>query len=231
MKCQTCATEYEGNFCPNGCNAPKTCPCCKTSYVGLFCPNGCNSPHKKSKRPIYKKWWFWLIIGFVFFIIIIGVSGDDSDSGPATELSSSEISSKPTQTENVTSQHSQLSYEEILATYEEIDYQTLARNPNSHKGKKYKFIGKVIQVVEPTFGNTVQLRVNVTKETNEYIDYITWNDTIYTTVKLPKDSDRILEDDIIVFYGECDGLYTYESVLGSSISLPKINIEYWEFSK
>ena len=45
--------------------------------------------------------------------------------------------------------------------------------------------------------------------------------------KVPEESDRILEDDIITIWGECDGLYSYESVLGSKVSLPKIDVKYY----
>ncbi|MGN1169484.1 MAG: hypothetical protein ACI4RB_05120 [Acutalibacteraceae bacterium] len=72
------------------------------------------------------------------------------------------------------------------------------------------------------FGNTVyDLRINVTK--GEYF----WEDTIYATVVIDSGDDRILEDDIITIWGTCEGLYTYESVLGSSVSLPKIKVEYY----
>ena len=45
--------------------------------------------------------------------------------------------------------------------------------------------------------------------------------------KVLEESDRILEDDIITICGECDGLYSYESVLGSKVSLPKIDVKYY----
>ena len=41
--------------------------------------------------------------------------------------------------------------------------------------------------------------------------------------KVPEESDR----DIITIWGECDGLYSYESVLGSKVSLPKIDVKYY----
>lgn len=45
--------------------------------------------------------------------------------------------------------------------------------------------------------------------------------------EVPEESDKILEDDIITIWGECDGLYSYESVLGSKVSLPKIDVKYY----
>ncbi len=65
MKCEKCGTEYEGNYCPQGCNAP--------------------IPAKK-KKSIFKKWWFWTIIALVLIVVVAGGSGSDepvSDEGGA----------------------------------------------------------------------------------------------------------------------------------------------------
>lgn len=120
----------------------------------------------------------------------------------------------------------QKSKKDYIAACTEIAYDDLARNPDKHKGQSFKFTGEVIQVAEPTFGNTVALRINVTKD-----EYDFYTDTIYATVTVPDGSDRILEDDIITVYGDCEGLYSYESVLGQKISLPKISIKYYEINK
>lgn len=53
MFCQKCGAEYTGNTCPNGCTP------------------------KKQKKPIFKKWWFWLIIGIIV-VSIISSSGNES---------------------------------------------------------------------------------------------------------------------------------------------------------
>ena len=110
-----------------------------------------------------------------------------------------------------------------------IDFDTLSRNPDKYKGNNYVFTGEVIQVSE-SWGDTVDLRINVTKKSYEYIDDEYWEDTIYATVEIPDGADRILEDDIITIWGTCDGLYSYTSILGSSVSLPKIDIKYYEIN-
>lgn len=117
----------------------------------------------------------------------------------------------------------QKSKEDYMASCQTIDYKTLARNPDKYKGQSFKFTGEVMQVIEPTFGNTVTLLISVTK--NPDIDIYT--DNIYATVSVPDGVDRILEDDIITFYGDCEGMYNYESLLGQKISLPKISIKYY----
>lgn len=119
----------------------------------------------------------------------------------------------------------QKSKEDYLASCQTIDYQTLARNPDSYKGQSFKFTGEVIQVTEPTIGSTVTLRINVTKET--ILDEDFYSDTVLATVSIPDGNDRILEGDIITFYGDCEGLHTYESIFNQKISLPKISIKYY----
>lgn len=108
---------------------------------------------------------------------------------------------------------------------ETIDYKTLARNPDNYKGKTYKFSGKVFNVNEPgLFSGESIILVNVTC-TNE--DFSLWEDTISMTIVIPKGANRIIEDDIIEFYGECKGLKTYTTVLGANISVPEIEVKYY----
>ncbi|MBP0985108.1 MAG: zinc ribbon domain-containing protein [Oscillospiraceae bacterium] len=118
-----------------------------------------------------------------------------------------------------TSSVQQLSKEDYIASCTEIAYSDLARNPDKYKGQAFHFRGKVVQTA--TEGNTTYLRINVTEGT-----YV-WSDTIFAEVYLPKSADRILEDDIITLYGDCEGVYTYESIVGKQVSLPSISIRYF----
>ncbi len=69
-----------------------TCKKCGAELVDTTCPNGCNT--QKTKKPIYKKWWFWLIVGIVF--VSIASSGDNAaetpfESTPVSQSDSSQI--------------------------------------------------------------------------------------------------------------------------------------------
>ena len=101
-----------------------------------------------------------------------------------------------------------------------ISYTNLARNPSQYEGQYVKYNGKVVQVMESSFYKAY--RVNVTK--NRYY----YDDTVYVTYITFEDGNRVLEDDIITFYGEYDGLYSYETVMGATVTIPKVNAKYIE---
>ncbi len=102
---------------------------------------------------------------------------------------------------------------------ESITYKELARNPEKYKGKHVKFTGEVIQVMEGFLVNSY--RINVTKE--RYY----WSDTVYVDhLRLDDSMPRILEDDIVIFYGEYEGLKTYTTIFGGSVTIPYVSAKY-----
>lgn len=244
MICNNCGKEYEGNFCPN-CGTPAgntgsvtdkkdvpqtTLNRYNDSYYASNYQSVNNQP-QKAKKPLYKKWWFWLIVVIAFLVFVSGLGScgdtDDADNSYATTEKSTTTETtteKVTTTTKPTTTVPKLSESEYKAQCGTISFSTLSRNPDKYKGKKYKITGKVIQVSESTFlGNTYcDLRIDMTED-----EYGFWDDTIYATVTIKEGEDRILEDDIITIWGVCEGNYTYTSVMGASISLPSIDIEYF----
>lgn len=95
-----------------------------------------------------------------------------------------------------------------------IAYKELARNPDAYNGTNVIFTGQVIQVQES--GNTVNLRVNVTKNTYGY------EDTVLIQYDKSIVSGRVLDDDIITFSGMSMGLLTYKTVMGADMTIPQI---------
>lgn len=109
-----------------------------------------------------------------------------------------------------------LTEEEIKATYKTgISYNQLSRDPDLYKGEKVKFSGKVLQVMEDS--DIVAIRL-ATKGG--------YDNVIYLAVPNSLIDSRILEDDRITIYGKARGLYSYESVLGATITLPLIYVDY-----
>lgn len=112
-------------------------------------------------------------------------------------------------------------YKNKCKTY---NYKEIFRNSENYVGKDAKFTGEVIQVLE---GNSLyQIRMNVTKGSYGY-----YSDTIMAFVPKNAISGRILEDDIIRIYGNLGSLYTYETVLGSTVTIPSIDVLYAELVK
>ncbi len=97
-------------------------------------------------------------------------------------------------------------------------YETIARNPDSYVGTYGKYTGEVIQVLECC--SSVVLQVNITEGKYSY------SDTIYVTYTMKDGESRILEDDIITIYGVNNGLYSYTSVIGTTVTLPYVKAEY-----
>lgn len=95
-----------------------------------------------------------------------------------------------------------------------ITYDQLARTPDDYEGKKVKFTGKVIQVMEGDY--SVQIRLAIDDDYNKII----FGEYVSSIV-----SSRVLEDDTITIYGLSKGLISYESTMGGKITIPSVYIE------
>lgn len=105
------------------------------------------------------------------------------------------------------------------ATYPELPYDEMARNGNKHKGEKLKITGTVRQVMDRDTGGAI-LRVATSE--NGYDDmYLVQIDSTEW------ENHRLLEDDVISFYGEVYGLYSYESTMGGKITVPDLIVNMY----
>lgn len=95
-----------------------------------------------------------------------------------------------------------------------ITYSQLARTPDDYKGKKVKFKGKVVQVMEGD--GEVQIRLAVGGN---------YNNIIYGVYDSDLVSSRVLEDDYITVMGLSAGLLTYTSTMGGEITIPSMLIQ------
>lgn len=94
-----------------------------------------------------------------------------------------------------------------------ITYDQLARTPDQFIGKKVKFTGKVLQVMEN--GGKVKIRLAV----NDNYDTVIYGQYDSSIV-----SSRVLEDDHITIYGISAGTISYEATSGAQITIPGISI-------
>ncbi|GEM_PF-1716777 len=188
---------------------------------------------KKSGKA--KKWAIGSGICFVLFIVAVSMS-DTTSKTASTSTAQTTTSVVQTKTaeqieqEKVATEQKakQVADAKATAAAQElanlksearfIPYKDLARNPDSYKGVKVTYTGQVIQVQES--GNSVALRVNITK--NEYDFY---EDTVFIQYDKNIISSRVLEDDVITFWGTANGLLTYTTIMGSELSIPQINVQ------
>lgn len=115
-----------------------------------------------------------------------------------------------------------LSREEYKNSCMNITYNDFFRNSSDFLNKKVHFKGKVVQVVNQDSAGAT-LRVNVTRGS-----YGTWSDTVYVVYNNKNETDpiKILENDIIDFYGTAGKDVTYTTVLGASVTIPSVDAIY-----
>ena len=122
-------------------------------------------------------------------------------------------------------EHFSLSPEELEQLYknecEYISYNDLARTPKDYTGKQVKFSGYVVQVCSEASSALYYSTYRVATSGR-------YDNVVYALIDNYDTGVRILEDDYITIYGEFDGLYTYETVRGDSVTIPKIVVEYYD---
>ena len=96
-----------------------------------------------------------------------------------------------------------------------ITYSQLARTPGEYEGEKVKFSGKVLQFSEGWASDVVRLAVDGN-----------YDNVLYLIVpKSITEDERILEDDYITIYGVSEGIETYTTVMGASMSIPSVSVD------
>ena len=101
----------------------------------------------------------------------------------------------------------------IAKVYVALDFKGISRDPENHKGKLYKFSGKVLQVLEEKMDSFTYVCMRIATKGN-------YDDVVYVTYLRNNNEARILEDDRVTVYATCLGLHTYETVIGGTVTLP-----------
>lgn len=209
---------------------PYICPICKAvnDDDAKYCKN-CGKwlldtiapPLAVPKRSFWKKipgfrsGKLWKkIIAFIFYALLllffIGVitSNDSSVPSSTSSLTTSEIILE--------------SPEQFKSSCETVSYDSLARNTEQYVNKRVVFTGQVVQVIER--GNNFFMRINVTQKGSAEFPF--WDDTLLVSYTRSKDESRILEGDIVQFWGIVKGRTTYTTIFGQEITLPEIIAKY-----
>ena len=160
-------------------------------------------PHCRKRLKGGKLKWFMIILVLLAIFALFG-------GGDSYELS-----------EDATT----MSKKDYKAACETIKYKELARNAKDLVGKKYKFTGEIQQVVYDSEAGESEYMISVTK--NEYF----WDDNVYVYFNEGEKDVKFLEEDIVTFYGEVSGEESYTSILGESITIPKVTAVYMDLKK
>lgn len=102
----------------------------------------------------------------------------------------------------------------------QVTYEDLARYPEQHRDQIVHQIGKVIQVQYK--GNDMALRVAITQRGSGG-----WEDPILCDYALVSSSaPRILEGDVVEFWGQSKGIASNSAIFGQDVSGPEVEIRF-----
>lgn len=174
----------------------------------------------KNKPPIYKRWWFILILVLIV-LSVIGGSGSSSDdsSSKATSTKSSSAS-----TASSVASEPEINEDDYKAECQSVDYKELCRYPDKYVGTKVAVKVKVSQIIETNFSGTEKAWRTYT-DNSGYGFYA--DDEYYMLDKRGDGAVKILDDDIVVVYGEFTGLEKITRALTSTTDeLPRVEVKY-----
>lgn len=166
-----------------------------------------------------------IITAVLLILLIIGLAVPGNKSNP-TNASTNNKSSKSTSSSNASNPitlapQNTLSQWKADPNYQNpitgLSYDQLFRNIDNYTGKFVNYEGQVIQVLGDS-GNW-NLRVNITQQGDPPYTY--WQDPVFIYSYSP---DRVIENDLIEFTGQVNGVITYKSVLGGDITIPSLTI-------
>jgi predicted nucleic acid-binding Zn-ribbon protein len=161
---------------------------------------------KKKKKGIGKK---ILIAVVVVIVLLVAISSLDGGGG----------------SQSISEESKSMSEDDFKSACESIDYSEIFRNSDNYNGTKVKFKGQIQQVVTDK-DNYSEYLISVTKD-----EYGLWSDNIYVYLDRENVSDKFLEDDVVTFYGESNGTYSYKNVMGSKTEVPSVTALYMDLKK
>lgn len=180
----------------------KICPKCRTEIdeKATVCPN-CRSKIKG----ITGKGCLLIAILAVVIIIAIGFIG----------IVISESNKQKQESDIREKAFSFYSEDKYKKMCKNVTFDELARDKNALKGQTLTFKGEIIQVIDDNM-----YRIDITLTEYGYTDTI-----IFSTGDI---NEKILEGDIVEFWGESVGFYEYGSIFGERITVPKIVAVYYK---
>lgn len=101
-----------------------------------------------------------------------------------------------------------------------ITYEDLARSPDAFSGTSVRFTGKIVQVIEGYDFTAYRFAVD-----NDY------DKIIYVECYPEYPTDVLIEDDYATLSGVAYGMYSYETVLGNTLTIPGVLAAKFEIAE
>lgn len=224
MNCPKCNTPnpYGQKFCGN-CGAELPQKKEREFHGYSFTPDGKPIEHKENfaytqNQPIQikkkKKHGCLTAIlsafGLLFLFILVVLVIPDSDDSASTDISAKQESTvsnqdkkENTKTNENKSKEPELSPEEYKAQCQELNYNDVMRNSDQYKGQKFKITVKILSASHKISAGTYY-KAYTDDGSGYYMDKMVW---IFD--KRDENEDgylKLLDDDVVTFYGEFDGL-------------------------
>ena len=118
-----------------------------------------------------------------------------------------------------------MSEQDFRSQCKEISYTELKRNPNKYVGQFIKISCKVYSSPQE---NNNEMNANCATGAASFSQGY-FGDYIHISYRYADENEsRMIEDDIIVIYGICEGNYTYQSMVGQQ-TVPNITVLYYDY--
>lgn len=100
-----------------------------------------------------------------------------------------------------------------------ITFDDISRSPDKYKGKKVKFSGSVLQVIEGYLSNNLRMSTSGN-----------YDDVILVDYKTSLIDVRLLDNDKITIYGTFTDLQSYTAVMGNTVTVPMVKADRIELT-
>ena len=165
----------------------------------------------RTDKPVYKKWWFWLIVGAFVLFVIIAVFGEDSDKKETTsnpENSSSSYTSE-TNSEDIVYNHY-----DVVTLFDELDDNAL-KAEQAHNDEYIEIEGYISNI------DSDGKYISVGSDPDDY-DHLF--DRIMCYIKNKEQKNTVInahKDDKVIIRGKIKSI---GEVLGYSLNISEIEI-------
>ncbi len=223
------------------------CPKCGLETESVYCGNcGTKMPkEQKPKKPVYKQWWFWLVVG-LFAIGMLGNCADKSSKAKTAQLPDASSTAQwmvtptptaspaptevPTPTEISTPSPTPISEADFKAMCKEISYKDIMRNPLEHFGENIVLRVQISQIMQGGLLSGYSTAYRCYSDTSGSGYFM--DDEYYIDDMRAEGSVKLLEDDIITVYGTCLGTATVKrSLTGEKDEVAYISMAYCDLEE